>query len=70
MHCLSWNQPIKHLCKKHGMLLETQYGESETKLPLPPADISTVTQEIIARNRNVYRRALETTVPFWREVYA
>lgn len=69
MHCLSWNQPIKHLCHKHGMKLNSEYGESETHLELPPADISTITQEVITRNRNVYRIFLQNTVPFFADVY-
>lgn len=69
MHCLSWNQPIKHLCRKHGLTMTTEYGETETKMPLPPADFSTLTQEAIIRNRNVYRMLLQKTVPFFDEVY-
>lgn len=69
MHCLTRNAPIKHLCIKHGMDLESEYGETETKLPLQPADFSSVTQEIITRNRNVYRIMLQNMVPFLEEVY-
>ena len=69
MHCLSWNQPIKHLCTKHGMLLRSEYGETETKLPLPPADFGTITQEVITRNRNVYRMMLQRANPFLAEIY-
>jgi RimJ/RimL family protein N-acetyltransferase len=70
MHCLTRNAPIKHLCRKHGMILESEHGETETKLPLPPADFSSVTQEIITKNRNVYRIMLQNMVPFWNEVYS
>lgn len=69
MHCLSWNTPIKKLCIKHGMNLQTAYGETDTKLALPPADLTTITQEVITRNRNVYRMFLQRIVPFWDEVY-
>lgn len=69
MHCLSWNQPIKHLCHKYGMQLRSEYGETETKLPLPPADLTTITEEVITRNRNVYRMMLQRMVPFLDEVY-
>lgn len=69
MHCLSWNQPIKHLCTKHGMDLKSEYGETETKLALPPADIKTVTQEVYTRNRNMYRMFLQQTNPFFVEIY-
>lgn len=69
MHCLSWNQPIKHLCKKHGMELHSASGETETKLDLPPADFATITQEVVNRNRNMYRMFLQTANPIFAEVY-
>lgn len=69
MHCLSWNQPIKHLCRKHGMELHSESGETETKLDLPPANLTTITQEVINRNRNMYRMFLQTTNPIFAEVY-
>ena len=69
MHCLSWNQPIKHLCTKHGMQLHSEYGETETKLELPPADLKSITDEVMIRNRQAYRMMLQTLVPFLNEVY-
>ena len=69
MHCLSWNTPIRRLCVKHGMTLETEAGETETKLPLPPADLSTLTTEVITRNRQAYRMFLQTVNPFLKEAY-
>jgi RimJ/RimL family protein N-acetyltransferase len=69
MHCLQWNQPIKHLCTKHGMKLHSEAGETETKMPLPPADLHTLTEEVIIRNRNVYRMFLQRMVPYLDEVY-
>ena len=70
MHCLSWNTPIKRLCVKYGMELETEYGETETKLPLPPANLSTLTEEVINRNRQVYRMMLQAINPFLKELYS
>jgi RimJ/RimL family protein N-acetyltransferase len=70
MHCLSWNQPIKHLCTKHGMKLKSEYGETETHLDLPPADLNTITQEVLTRNKNVYRMFLQNTVPFFADIYS
>ena len=69
MHCVAWNQPIKRLCLKHNLELHTESGETETKMPLPPADLTTITQEMITRNRNVYRMMLQRTIPFLEEVY-
>ena len=69
MHCLTWNQPIKRLCTKHGLMVNSSLGESETKMPLPPADITSVTKEIATRNKNIYRMLLQSTVPFIGEIY-
>ncbi len=69
MHCLSWNQPIKKLCIKHGLILRSGDGESETKTELPPADIKSITQEYANRNRNVYRLLLQSTCPLFAEIY-
>lgn len=69
MHCLSWNTPIKRLCIKHGMELATEAGETETKLPLAPPDITTWTQEVAQRNRQAYRMVLQKIVPILEEVY-
>lgn len=70
MHCLSWNQPIKRLCIKHGMELHSEYGETETKLTLPAPDIKSIADEAIIRNRQAYRMLLQTVVPFLGEVYS
>ena len=69
MHCLSWNQPIKKLCVKHGMELHSEYGETETKLELDPPDITSITQEVMQRNRQAYRMMLQTFNPLLQEVY-
>lgn len=70
MHCLSRNTPIKRLCIKHGMILETEYGETETKMPLQPPDLTSITTEVVTRNRQVYRMVLQSVNPFLKEVYA
>ena len=69
MHCVSWNQPIKHLCIKHGLMLRTEMGETETKMPLPPADLTSITEEMITRNKNVYRMFLQRISPGFQEIY-
>ena len=69
MHCLSWNQPIKHLCKKYKMQLQTEYGETETKLSVPPPNFASITKQIATTNRNIYRLFLQTANPIFAEVY-
>jgi RimJ/RimL family protein N-acetyltransferase len=70
MHCLSWNQPIKRLCIKHGMELHTESGETDTKLELDPPDLSSITKEMMIRNRQAYRMLLQTLNPLLKEVYS
>jgi RimJ/RimL family protein N-acetyltransferase len=69
LHCLSWNQPIKRLCVKHGMELHSEYGETETKFELEPPDLHSWTEEVLTRNRQVYKMFLQTMNPFLKEVY-
>ena len=69
MSCLSWNLPIKHLCAKHGLTMKSDRGQTETKMALPPADLTTITQEMVSRNKNVCRMLLQSTMPFLSEVY-
>lgn len=70
MHCLRWNMPIKRLCLKHGMHLASEGTETDTKMNLPPADITSVSKELMERNRNIYRMLLQSTIPFLNKVYA
>ena len=69
MHCLSWNQPIKRLCIKNGMDLHSEYGETETKLELAPPDLTSLTEEVLTRNRQAYRMMLQTFNPLLSEIY-
>jgi RimJ/RimL family protein N-acetyltransferase len=68
MHCLAWNQPIKHLCLKHGLEVKTQSGESELRVPLEPANAITVGKEVAIKNKNVFKMFLQTN-PFFQELY-
>jgi GNAT superfamily N-acetyltransferase len=68
MHCVSWNTAIKRLCVKHGLSITTESGESETKMPLPRANMITLGQEIAYNNRNVYRRFLQTNINYLRSI--
>lgn len=56
MHCLSRNKPIQHLCKKYGLQVTTEYGESETRVTLPQPTIGTYGEEIVNRNFNALQR--------------
>lgn len=69
MHCLSWNYAIKRLCSKHGLLIRSESGESETKMPLPPATPYTWGAEVAIKNRNIYKMLLQNNLDFIKEIY-
>ena len=58
LHCLSWNQPIKHLCKKYGLEIRNQDGSGEVNVELPPPSMISVGKEFAAMNRNIFTKLL------------
>jgi GNAT superfamily N-acetyltransferase len=58
LHCLSWNQPIKHLCKKYGLEIRDQDGSGEVNVELPPPSMISVGKEFAAINRNIFTKLL------------
>jgi len=61
LHCLSWNLPIKHLCKKYGLEIRNQDGSGEVNVELPPPSMISVGKEFATMNRNIFTKLLETT---------
>lgn len=59
LHCLSWNQPIKHLCKKYGLEIQDRDGSGEVNVELPPPSMLSVGKELALANRNIFTRMLE-----------
>jgi len=60
LHCLSWNQPIKHLCRKYGLEIHHHNGSGEVSVELPPPSMISVGKEFAAINRNIFTRILQT----------
>jgi GNAT superfamily N-acetyltransferase len=50
MVCLSTNTAIRHLCRKYGITVENDQGESLASIQLPPAGINTYISETIDNN--------------------
>jgi GNAT superfamily N-acetyltransferase len=74
VHCLSENEAMKHLARKHGMRLAYEGGESDASMRLPPATPETVLAEwvqdqhagavhALRRNALVTRRLLAFLTP-------
>lgn len=63
MHCLSWNQPIKHLCHKHGLNTTSMYGESEVRVELPPPTFGSLVKEATTKQTQIWAMMLENINP-------
>jgi RimJ/RimL family protein N-acetyltransferase len=61
LHCLSWNLPIKHLCKKYGLEIHNLDGSGEVNMQLPLPSMISVGKEFATMNRNIFTKLLETT---------
>lgn len=65
MHCLSWNQPIKHLCTKHGLQMSSMYGETEVKVILPPPTFTSLIRETTNKQSQLWHVMLENLNPYY-----
>jgi GNAT superfamily N-acetyltransferase len=61
LHCLSWNQPIKHLCRKYGLEIHNFNGSGEVDIELPPPSMISVGKEFATMNRNIFTKLLGTS---------
>jgi GNAT superfamily N-acetyltransferase len=61
LHCLSWNQPIQHLCKKYQLAIHNQDGDGDVNVELPPPSMISVGKEFASINRNIFTKLLETS---------
>ena len=52
MHCITWNRPIKHLCRKHGLVPRNMSDDSEANLRLTPPTYVTFFKEQLFVQRN------------------
>ena len=68
MHCLGWNKPIQHLCRKHGLTTKNMHGDSEVEMQLPPADWITVNKEFLITSRNLYYKFLQNNWALYPEL--
>jgi len=69
MHCLAYNNAIKHLCSKHGLRVKTECGESDVKVPLPAPTPLTFGEEIANTTRNIYALMLQRNMRAFEELY-
>jgi GNAT superfamily N-acetyltransferase len=53
MHCIGWNLPIKHLCRKYGLLPRNMLGDSEANLQLEAPNPISFFKEQMTAQRNI-----------------
>lgn len=69
LHCLSWNHPIKKLCKKHGLHMKNHGGDTDAEIDVPPASFMSIGKEIRANQKNIYIMWLKNSLLTFRELY-
>jgi GNAT superfamily N-acetyltransferase len=70
MHCLKENRAIQHLCEKHGLEIKKTISGSEvdTHVKLPKANLTSIGQEYIIRNRNLYHMFLQNQTKLMKSI--
>lgn len=69
MHCLAENAIIKRIARKNGMVMVTEYGETDADLILPestPLDVST---NLIVEQMALYDNAVRNATGVWKKFY-
>jgi len=70
MHCLSYNAPIKHLVRKHGLAISQEGTESDARVTMPPTNIFSIGHEIALRQQNAYAGAVKHHLQSFRKALA
>lgn len=68
MHCLQHNEPVRNLCRKHGLEITEEYGDSEVKVPLRPPNWLSIGKEISDCQKNLFRIYLQKS-NLYQEIY-
>jgi GNAT superfamily N-acetyltransferase len=69
MHCLTYNDAIKHICSKHGLEPKLNSTDSEVKIQLAAPTALTLGQEITNQIRNVYTLMLQHNITLFESIY-
>jgi RimJ/RimL family protein N-acetyltransferase len=62
LHCLSWNEPVKKLCRKHGLEIHRNNGDADVEVDLPPPSVFSIGKEISSVQRNLFTMMLDRTL--------
>lgn len=66
MHCLSYNAPIKHLVRKHGLEITTEGTEADARVILPRTNIFSIGHEMLMRQQNFININLKHNIQSFR----
>lgn len=69
MHCLTWNKPINHLCRKHGLTTRDMMGDSEVQIELDPPTWITLNKEVCIKQRNLFHAFIDSSRSLYKEIY-
>lgn len=69
LHCLNHNTPMKKLCRKYGLNIRQDQGESDAEVAIPPASFFSIGKEITSAQNNFYSMMLKGTWLTFRELY-
>jgi hypothetical protein len=56
MHCLSYNQPILHLVKKHGLEVSKDFGDADARVKLPTPNMFTLGKEAMYHQSRLFQK--------------
>lgn len=56
MHCLSYNQPILHLVKKHGLEISRDFGDADARVKLPTPNMFTLGKEAMYHQNRLLQK--------------
>lgn len=66
MHCLSYNAPIKHLVRKHGLEVTTEGTEADARVTLPKTNIFSIGHEMFMRQQNLINTNIKHNIQSFR----
>lgn len=66
MMCLSYNTTIRHLCRKHGIKMKTEHGETLAQIELDHPSLETYVREGFSTNMAVFDYMQKRANDIWQ----
>lgn len=68
MHCLSYNAPILHLVKKHGLEVSSDHGDADARVTLPASNFLTIGHEALLQQQNILGYGIKKNLVSFRRM--